>query len=238
MRSKRSILEKVQSVLRIGHVAAGFVLAVLGWLADHAPKKRGSGETRQALAAKPQKRQVRQTAVKNWKERSGMPGGIGEFLTVLVEILAGIGVLVGGYFGIRTLLSRWKANKDKADPVIPFPGTKTAQTKVPPQTPPPTVSYMALRRRKFELEQKMAGEVGGPTGMAVLLENIRAAEKKGKPDGLYRDSYCSKQQKLRTYMDEYREVLRQAQGAPEDMKEQLRPVKDLEQYQKLLNERV
>ena len=101
-----------------------------------------------------------------------------------------------------------------------------------------TVSYQALFAKKRELEQRMASVTGGETGMFMLREMMRDAASEGRPDIQYRETYRMKQDKLRGYMKDYRVLLKQAEGAPDEEKGRLRPVEGIERYQELLDEKV
>lgn len=157
------------------------------------------------------------------EEKSGMFG-------IILKVVALVGFIVV-VCALGKKVKEWLS--DKEDPVIKDPEIKTLKVE-----PVPKVSYQALFARKCELEQRMAGVTGGETGLFMLRKMIRDAASEGSSDTQYRVTYRMKQDKLRRYMKDYRALLKQAEGAPEEEKRRLEPDEDLERYQELLDEKV
>lgn len=103
--------------------------------------------------------------------------------------------------------------------------------------PAQRLSGQELLARKFALEQQMAGVAGGQTGMFVLLDMIENCPAGGDIER-YRDSYRSKQKKLRGYMDEYGALLAQAAGLPEEERSRFVPEEELGRYRILADAQV
>lgn len=114
----------------------------------------------------------------------------------------------------------------------------TGRRSAPEERPaPPEASGQELLAKKFALEQQMAGIAGGSTGMFVLLDLIKNCPPGGDGER-YRESYRSRQKKLRGYVEEYRRILAQAAGLPAAERSRFVPDEELERYQMLAEEAV
>ena len=209
MSHKTSKIGTIKKIFHAVSAVASPVLAVFGWLAKHAPKPHKKGRAHQTIAGK-------------GKEKSGMIG-------ILWKAVLAMGIIAAAAFALGPKVKKWLTGKD--EPVV----------NPPEQQPPkaqPVVSYQALFARKRELEQRMASVTGEETGLFMLLEMMRDAASNGRPDSHYREMYRMKQEKLRGYMKDYRALLKQAEGAPEEEKRRFAPAEDLERYQELLDKKV
>lgn len=209
MSRKASKSGTIKKIFHAVSAVASPVLAVFGWLAKHTPKPHKKGGVHQTIAEK-------------GKERSGMIG-------ILWKVVLAVGIIAAAAFALGPKVKKWLTGKDEPVVIPPEPQ--------PPKTEP-VVSYQALYARKRELEQRMASVTGGDTGLFMLLEMMRDAASDGRQDSHYREMYRMKQDKLRGYMKDYRALLKQSEGAPEEEKRRFAPKEGLEQYQELLDEKI
>ena len=210
MNRKASKAGIIKKIVHAVSAVAGPILAVFDWLARHAPKLH-------------KKNGIHQPVVEKGKEKSGMIG-------ILWKVALAVGIIAAAAFALGPKVKKWLAGKE--EPMV--------HLLEPQQLPKvqPAVSYQALYAKKRELEQKMVGVTGEETGLFMLLEMMRNAASDGRPDSHYREMYRMKQEKLRGYMKDYRALLKQAEGAPEEEKRRFMPDEDLERYQELLDKKV
>lgn len=214
MNRKKSKGETFKKISRVVGAIVGPVCAGFGWFAGLAPKTHRENKARQVMG-------------KKRKEKPGMFENILKFLAGIV-IVAGFG---GGVYVLIQKAKEWLVDKAESTVNISEMSSQKEESKSVP-----TVSYQALFAKKRELEQRMASVTSGETGLFMLQELMRDSE--GSPDVQYREAYRIKQDKLRGYMKDYRALLKQAEGAPEEERGRLRPVEGLERYQELLDEKV
>lgn len=212
--SKTGIIKKIVHAVS---AVAGPILAVFDWLVRHTSKTHKKGGAHQTVAEK-------------GKEKSGMLGIVLKICAV-IGVIAVVGIIADTLFGWVEKMKRWFAGKEE-------PMVNLTEPQPPKVQPLSVASYQALYARKRELEQKMVGVTGGETGLFTLREMIHDAVGEGRPDISYREAYRMKQGKLRGYMKDYRELLKQAEGAPEEEKRRFAPKEGLERYQELLDEKV
>lgn len=148
------------------------------------------------------------------------------FMILLLVLLGAAAALAIG--AVCAVLWRGGAGSGKQAPPNPL---------VSPVPPAPRASVGELLARKFALEQQMAAIAGGQTGMFVLLDMIRNCPAGGDVKR-YRDSYRSKQRKLRECVEEYRSLLGQAAGLPEQERARFVPEEDLDRYKMLMSAEV
>lgn len=161
---------------------------------------------------------------KEGKEKSSIMEAIKEFIQSHPwMVTAGVALVLA--FGVA---GWWKSRRQKTSSV----------TEIPKPRQVPKVSAQELFVKKCELEQKMAGITGGTTGMFMLLDMIRGSEKEGKGADQYRKRYRDKKEKLRVYMAEYRELLKQAASLPEEEQGRFVPHAGIQRYQELLDTEV
>lgn len=99
-------------------------------------------------------------------------------------------------------------------------------------------TFSEIFSQKCGLEQKMAGVVGGKTGMAVLLDMIQGAVSDEGQKDFYRENYRRKQVLLGQYMHEYEELLKKGSSLPEKERSRLAPVGEWEGYKALLGQKI
>ncbi len=216
MSHKKSKIETIKNFFCVVAAIAGPMCAGLSWLAGLMAKMRRGGK-------------ASQTMTKNWEEKSGMLENILKFVAG-IAVIAGVG---GGVYVLIQKVREWFADRSEQVTNISAISPPKAEIK-----PGPTVSYQTLFAKKRELEQRMASVTGGETGLFMLREMMHDAASKGMLDIQYREAYRMKQDKLRGYLKDYQELLKQVEGAPEEERGRFKPEEGIDRYQELLDEKV